>query len=408
MRRRRTKQTGCVYDRNRGKRPTPNYWIKWKGAGGGWHYEGGFGPDKPRAEARLALIVLGIESANAAPATTKLEYPTLSAYSKHWLALRMAPGHDGKPAIRSWKDDRARLHHYILPFAGERSLDQLQSPKWVKEFIAFVRPQLAPQSIRNCLNAVSRMFNDWNQDHADDGMDLKNPVARLDRATRRAIGPKWDPRKTPYLKTSEDIRRVYLALPELARDAPWRAMFAVGVLAGLRTGEVRALRWSDVDLRNRRIHVQRSAEGGVEGPLKDNESRLVPMSDSLVEVLHAWRRASNPIGELCFPSTGHRGRFVKEHNLHRALKVALEQVGVTGMRWYEATRHTYASQYVMNGGSLAMLAQRLGHSTTEVTERYAHLQVDRVTEQERSLVDIGLARPRPAARPPAPPVHLLN
>lgn len=408
MPRRRTKHTGCIYDRNRGKRPTPNYWIKWKDADGAWHFEGGFGADKPRAEARLALIVLGVETAIQPQPAARLEFPTLAAYSKHWLAVRMAPGHDGKPAIRSWKDDRARLHHYILPFAGERTLDQLQSPRWVKEFIAAVRVRLAPQSIRNCLNAISRMFNDWNQDHADDGMDLKNPVARLDRATRRAIGPKWDPRKTPYLKTRDDIRRVYLALPELARDAPWRAMFAVGVLAGLRTGEVRALRWSDVDLRHRRIHVQRSAEGGVEGPLKDNESRMVPMSESLADVLQAWKRISGPTSDVCFPSIGHRGRFVKEHNLHRALREALAKVGITGMRWYEATRHSYASQYVMNGGSLAMLAQRLGHSTTEVTERYAHLQIDRVTEHERGLVDVDLASQPPSARLSAAASPLLN
>ena len=61
------------------------------------------------------------------------------------------------------------------------------------------------------------------------------------------------------------------------------------------------------------------------------------------------------------------------------------------MRWYEATRHTFASRYVQAGGSLMKLASILGHSATEVTLRYAHLQPGNFTEQERALVDVELA-----------------
>jgi hypothetical protein len=44
----------------------------------------------------------------------------------------------------------------------------------------------------------------------------------------------------------------------------------------------------------------------------------------------------------------------------------------------------------MDGGSLDMLAQRLDHTTTEVTQRYAHLQPERITEKERGLADVEL------------------
>jgi len=71
---------------------------------------------------------------------------------------------------------------------------------------------------------------------------------------------------------AEQVRAVYLAMPEMSREAPWRAMFAVGTFAGLRTGEVIALEWGDVDFDARTIHVRRS----VDGPLKDDESRIVP------------------------------------------------------------------------------------------------------------------------------------
>ncbi len=52
------------------------------------------------------------------------------------------------------------------------------------------------------------------------------------------------------------MRRIYLYLPE-----PVNVAFAIGALAGLRTGEVLALRWAQVDLETRRIHVRESLKG---------------------------------------------------------------------------------------------------------------------------------------------------
>lgn len=48
----------------------------------------------------------------------------------------------------------------------------------------------------------------------------------------------------PYVRKLTDIRRIYMALEE-----PLNVAYAIGAFAGLRTGEVFALRWSDVDLK---------------------------------------------------------------------------------------------------------------------------------------------------------------
>lgn len=47
-----------------------------------------------------------------------------------------------------------------------------------------------------------------------------------------------------------------------------------------------------------------------------------------------------------------------------------------GLGWYEATRHTFASQWVMAGRSIEELKEILGHYSVVVTERYAHLRPD--------------------------------
>jgi integrase len=267
----------------------------------------------------------------------------------------------------------------------------------MRQLIDALRLKLKPQTIRNCLAIVSRVYNEQPR-----ALKLDNPVAGLDRADRDSIGPAWDPKATPWLKPDQ-VRAVYLAMPQIARESPWRVMFAVGTFAGLRTGEVIALEWSDLDFDARTIHVRRS----VDGPLKDDESRIAPLPDSLASVMTEWRRLA-PVGaEQVFAPSGHGGKrradgraYVKEHTLGKVLRAALADVNaeakkseprLPAMRWYEATRHSFASRYVQAGGSLMKLAAILGHSATEVTLRYAHLQPGNFTEQERALVDVQLA-----------------
>src|SRR6266852_5426473 len=54
---------------------------------------------------------------------------------------------------------------------------------------------------------------------------------------------------------------------------------------------------------------------------------------------------------------------------------ALEKLELArpGLGWYEATRHTFASQWVLSGGSIEKLKEMLGHYSVVVTGRYAHL-----------------------------------
>lgn len=375
---------GTIY--NRGTRAKPNWWIKWTAPDGTPSYRG-IGADRQLADKVLkkieADIIAGTYNLPKAPG----DYPFFKEQSAVWLKTRSAIGKNGLPAVRSWKDDRARIKHYLDPFFGEMRLNEIHKAE-VRAFIEFVRPKLAPQSIRNCLNILSRLLNDWNEDNDEKGLGVVNPVSRLSRATRKRIGPKWDPRKTPFLKTKAEIRATYLALPQMSRTAPWRAMYGVGVFAGPRPEEIRALKWSDFDFNTRLLHIQRT----VEGPLKDDESRHVVMTDTLVEVLTEWRRVSQPESEAswCFPSTGHRGTFVKPHRIAAELKEALKTIGKAELTWYQATRHTFGSHWVMDGGSLEKLRVVLGHSTTEVTLRYAHLVPGLFSEDERRLVTVSL------------------
>lgn len=68
--------------------------------------------------------------------------------------------------------------------------------------------------------------------------------------------------------------------------------------------------------------------------------------------------------------------FMRPRALHRHLRAALGRCGIEPLTWYQASRHTYASQWVMANGSMEKLAAVLGHSSAEITRRYTHLRAD--------------------------------
>ena len=80
-------------------------------------------------------------------------------------------------------------------------------------------------------------------------------------------------------------------------------------------------------------------------------------------------------------------RPVKANDARKALAAAQ----LPKMTWYCATRHTYATQWVLAGGSLEKLATTMGHSTTKVTSRYAHLRGDKFTKADRGLFTVNLS-----------------
>jgi hypothetical protein len=73
------------------------------------------------------------------------------------------------------------------------------------------------------------------------------------------------------------------------------------------------------------------------------------------------------------------------------LRAALAALELPKMTWYQATRHTFASQWVMAGGTIEKLREVLGHSTVLVTERYAHLRADFFSPQDLNRISVDLS-----------------
>jgi integrase len=136
---------------------------------------------------------------------------------------------------------------------------------------------------------------------------------------------------------------------------------------GMRWGELCELQWGDVDLKAGRLVVRRAFACGHVGPPKSGKDREVPLSPQTVAALTQHRHLRGDL-VFCRPD----GRRLAYHPTDEVLKRICKRAGLRRVRWH-ALRHTFASHLVMRGRSLKEVQELLGHSTIEMTMRYAHL-----------------------------------
>ena len=376
--RRRTWGSGSLFERD------GRWWIRWRENG---RRRCKSFTSKETAEAALTKNVRDVEGDSEGLRRDYRQAPTLNELAKPWLERRAKSHRDSRACRCRWK-----LH--LGPAFGWLRPNQVDAGK----LRAFVEQKLtegqSPTSVGHFIRHLSTFYADLiEQGHAP-----TNPVASLPRSTRRLYRSIYDTASTPFLETTAAIRRVFLAMPE-----PYNIMFAVGALAGLRTGEVLGLNWRDIDLEGRRIHVRQQMQEGRLCGLKDDEPRIVPLLVSLAPILTAWKLKSGGEGLLFKPAVSTRGgrpdlgsppRFVRMHTPHKHLKKALAECGLPNITWYNATRHTFASQWVLAGNPIESLSKVMGHSSVVVTERYAHLRPDLFSEKLFDAISVDLSQPR--------------
>jgi integrase len=151
--------------------------------------------------------------------------------------------------------------------------------------------------------------------------------------------------------------------------------------AGLRRGEMMALRWTDVDLRRRQIRVEQAAwvrsakaakaEGAEQWNIakpKGGRGRIVPMTDALATALQAHRHLRGDY-VLCLEG----GSPAPGHIIRDWLEAAQRRAGLTVLGALHKLRHTFCSHLAMKGAPVKAIQELAGHSSLSTTLRYMHL-----------------------------------
>jgi integrase len=147
-----------------------------------------------------------------------------------------------------------------------------------------------------------------------------------------------------------------------------RPIVSCAILTGMRRGEILSLKWEQV--RNGFIYLERT---------KTNEARQIPVSDALEAVFKVIRRREHLRSDYVF--TFRQERI--QDTVKKAFAGAVKKVGLVDFHFHDL-RHTFASQVLLNGGTLHDLRELLGHKSMTMTLRYSHL----TQESKRKAVNL--------------------
>ena len=163
--------------------------------------------------------------------------------------------------------------------------------------------------------------------------------------------------------------------------------------AGLRRGELMALRWEDVDLTKNLIIVSRSwdVKAGPIEPKSQKGKRTVPIASILREHLIAYRLRSGRSEGFVFARAG--GRPFEPVTLSERAGRNWRKAKLDAITLHEC-RHTFASLMIAAGVNAKALSTYMGHASVMITlDRYGHLMPGN-EEEAAGLLDQYLARSR--------------
>ena len=312
---------------------------------------------------------------------------TVRQFAVQWLegakagTIRNRSGRPYKPsALRSYEQ---ALEQHLLPDLGGIKLGELDRNDVQDLADRLHSSGMSASTVRNAIVPLRAI--------------CRRAVARRTIQTNPTTGlelPVVEGRRDRYA-SPEEAAVLIATVPE--RDRP---LWATAMYAGLRRGELRALRWEDVDLASGVIRVRRSWDR-VAGEIEHEVvGRAAQGADRRPSCAAAWSRTGST--PAAHPARSCSRRTVARHSTRAPSARAPERRGgrkdSLAITLHEC-RHTFASLMIAAGVNAKALQTFMGHSSiTETLDRYGHLMPGS-EEEAAGMLDAFLDRARAADVP---------
>jgi integrase len=254
------------------------------------------------------------------------------------------------------RDYEGDLRRHVLPTLGDHRLSDLRRGDVQGLVDRLTESGLAPSTVRNALDPLRRI---------------------CDRAVKRdvlAFSPCQHlelPRGTgtrERVATPTDAAALIAALP-----VPDRALWATAFYAGLRVGELRALRCSEVELRGGVLRIVRSwddVEGEQDGGKSKAAKRTVMLIEELRPILAEHLLVTGKRGDdLVFGRTADEAE--DRTTIRRRARAAWTRAGLRAITPHEC-RHTFGSMLAAAGVDVSERQRQMGHGSSAMMDRYTH------------------------------------
>lgn len=217
----------------------------------------------------------------------------------------------------------------------------------------------SPKTVRNAVNLLSPVFK----------------YAKFDSDLKDILLPG---REKPEIKipTDEQVK----SLLESVRGTDYEMPCMMAAYLGMRRGEIAALRWEDVDIANKKLHVRRSVawddqqkEWVEKSPKTYDSKRVLSIPEPVIEMLGRQERKGETICKVTAGTIS--AHFFK----------LLENAGVEHFRFHDL-RHYYASVMLALGIPNKYAERRMGHKSDRMLKTvYQHLMESKIDETDRMI-----------------------
>ena len=314
--------------------------------------------------------------------------PTVATYLRQWLE-----------EIEDSVSEKTRVGYeyavrvHIIPALGQFRLADLR-PQRIENFYAKLRKSGRKDGKPGGLSAgtvsnVHRAFRTALENALRHQLLTSNPAAIARR---------------PHVERREPQALSQDQLEVLLNEAKGEWIYPlvhVAAFTGMRSGELLAVRWDDIDLKGARLHVRQTVRqlpgrGFVfSGPKTKRSRRTVSLSPSVVETLRAVRidqakrrlllgPAYQREPDLVFATQD--GRPLSARTAYRKYQAVVQRAEIPRINFH-SLRHTHASLLLLKGAPVAFVSERLGHANPSVTYSvYSHV-VDGMQDAYVSKID---------------------
>jgi site-specific recombinase XerD len=232
--------------------------------------------------------------------------------------------------------------------------------------------RLSPQTVRARVRTLKAFFAWLQRDGYTEGNVMKN------------IESPQVPQRLITVLSQEEVERVLSAVnPRTSLGCRDLAIMMSLLDTGIRCAELTGLKLGDV-------HIGR---GYLKVTGKGSRERLVPLGTTARKTLMEYVRSYRPASTSENVFLTEKGEPVTVGGIQLMIKRLGRRCGVPRLHAH-LCRHTFATNYLMNGGDIFTLQQILGHSSLEMVRRYVNLSSEYVIGQHNRFSPLDTMHPR--------------
>ncbi|HVN90884.1 MAG TPA: tyrosine-type recombinase/integrase [Candidatus Binataceae bacterium] len=309
--------------------------------------------------------------------------PTFQEAAELWFASKT----DRRPSHVA--DLRSRLDKHILPRVGSLRLDRITVGAIEKLRDGLSEEGYAPRTINTIIRIASAVF----RAAIRRGDATNNPIDRVERAFMAAReltpgedegrGSDSDAVNFDSILSPDELR----SMLDAATPGYYRTLFTTAFITGMRSGELLALRWNDIEFDDGKgrgkVYIRRTLSWArinrgqpvrprFYPPKTRAGLRAIAIAPELVSVLKTWKLRCPPSDfDLVFPHTDGQPNC-RDRVLCVGLYPALRRAGLRRVNFH-SVRHSRASALIAAGAPVTEVQHRLGHASPAITLKvYSH------------------------------------